>query len=339
LNNVLLRQFGLDERTKAAASTYDGLFLARVTEQQKDLYHVVSEDGFHMAKVTGKFMHQTTNPVDYPSVGDWVMVDGIGDCSMIHHVLPRKSIVERKSAGNTSMGQIVATNIDVQFICMSMNENYNIRRLERYLSMAWSSGATPCILLTKSDLTNDHARFLSQTESIAIGVDVIRCSEIEENGYEDIMNYLQPGKTYAFIGSSGVGKSTIVNHLMLAEIMKTATTGSMDKGHHTTTARQLFLTPQGYVVIDTPGMREIQLDSADFSLSFSDIEDLSHHCKFKDCTHHQEPKCAVKEAIDKGELPIERLMNYFKMEKELKYQENRAKQAKILAARWEKRQS
>jgi len=337
LNQDLLRQFGLDERTKAAASLFDGLFLARVTEQQKDLYHVVSESGFYPAKVTGKFMHQVTNPVDYPSVGDWVMVEDHGDFQMIHHVLPRKSIIERKSAGNTSTGQIVATNIDVQFICMSMNENFNIRRLERYLSMAWSSGAMPCIILTKSDLTDDQARFRLATESVAIGTDVLCCSDIDKDGYQEIMNYLKPYHTYAFIGSSGVGKSTIVNHLMNDEIMKTATTGNMDKGHHTTTARQMFASPDGYIVIDTPGMREIQLDSADFSQSFSDIESLSKRCKFSDCTHHQEPQCAVKKAVEVGDLPIERLLNYFKMEKELLYQEKRVKQAKIEAARWEKR--
>jgi len=337
LNIEPLRRFGFDERAGFALSGSDGLFPARVAEQQKDLYHVVSEFGLLTARVTGKFQYCAQGPIDFPAVGDWVLVEPHENTAMIHRVLPRRSVLERKSAGTTSDGQIIASNIDVIFICMSMNENFNLRRLERYLAMAWSSGAMPCVVLTKSDLTEDHRRFFRETSATAIGVDILECSDVAAEGYAELDHYLKPGKTYAFIGSSGVGKSTIVNHLMAENVMETRAVGQEDKGRHTTTARELFLTPLGAIVIDTPGMREIQLENADFSQSFSDIDELAKQCKFSDCTHTSEPHCAVKLAVEEGTIPFERLRNFRKMQRELAYQEQRAKYAAIEASRWNKK--
>jgi ribosome biogenesis GTPase len=334
-NNLCL--FGLDERTRNAASAFDGLFVARVTGQHRDLYQIVTKKGTMPAKVTGKMMFSAVNPTEFPTVGDWVMATQNQGSGTIHHVLPRKSSFERKSAGTTSEGQIIASNVDVIFICMSLNENFNLRRLERYLSIAWSSKALPCVVLTKTDLTANLPFLLSQVESVTFGCGILACSDLGTDGYAEIDNYLKPGLTYAFIGSSGVGKSTIINHLMGETVMTTREIGHEDKGRHTTTGREMFLTPSGAIVIDTPGMRELQIDQADFGQSFADIETLAADCKFSDCTHTAEPHCAVREAIDAGILPAARLQNFLKMQKELAHEESKAKRAAIDQARWKKR--
>lgn len=336
MNIEYLRKFGFDGSAEWNPSEHDGFFPARVTEQQKDLYHVVSPTGFHPARVTGKFQFAARTPMDFPAVGDWVLVEHSQEYAMIHRLLPRKGVLERKTAGSKSDGQIIASNLDQIFICMSMNENFNLRRLERYLAIAWSSGAIPCVVLTKCDLTEEASWYVTQTATAAIGVEILVTTDLTEDGFEELDRRLQSGKTYAFIGSSGVGKSTIVNHLMGTTVMETNAVGNEDKGRHTTTARELFLTPSGAIVIDTPGMREIQLDSADFSTSFADIESLSVLCKFSDCTHTSEPHCAVKDAVEEGTIPFERLRNYRKMLKEQAYQEQRAKFAVIDAKRWAK---
>ncbi len=328
--------FGLDEPTRIAASAYDGLFAARVTEQQRDLYTIVSETGTLPARVAGKMMHEATGPCDFPAVGDWVVVDYAGDFAVIHAMLPRHSVLERKSAGTTSAGQIIAANVDVVFICMSLNENYNLRRLERYLTVVWASGAMPCVVLTKTDLCENTAAAEYEVGATAPGVEILFCTDHDENGFAAIDQAMKPGKTYAFIGSSGVGKSTIVNHLMAEDVMSTYDVGKEDRGRHTTTAREMFVTPSGAIVIDTPGMREMGIDAADFGRSFSDIEELASECKFNDCTHTKEPDCAVKAAIRDGRLPAERMGNYQKMLKEQAHQERKAKEAEIAQARWRK---
>jgi len=317
-----------------AAAMQDGLCVARVSGQERDLYTIVSDHGTMPAKVAGKLMHQATGPLDFPAVGDWVAADTSGDVAVIRAVLPRKSVLERKSAGVTSAGQIIASNVDVVFICMSMNENYNLRRLERYLSVVWASGAEPCVLLTKRDLSLDPGRYETEVGLIALGADVLVVTDKGEDGYAAIERKMAAGRTYAFVGSSGVGKSTIVNHLMDAAVMATSDIGKADKGHHTTTTRQLFATPAGAFVIDTPGMRELQLDAVDFDSAFADIETLAARCKFNDCTHGGEPRCAVREAIEDGRLSAERMENYRKMQKEADHQERKAKAAEIAIARW-----
>lgn len=330
MNKINLYNIGLTERFEQQATMYEeNLFLARVSVQHKDKYKVITENGEVWAEVSGKFKFSSFGTEDFPAVGDWVMVDRTTDVNgnaIIHHVLKRKSSFERKVAGNRSDIQIVATNIDIVFICMALNNDFNIRRLERYLSVAWDSMATPVIVLTKADLCDNVYVKQLDVEEIAIGVDVITTSNIYEDGYDAIKKYIGNGNTVAFIGSSGVGKSTLVNKLMGEEVLETGGLRNDDKGRHTTTYRQMLLLPNDGVVIDTPGMRELQISSADLNKSFSDIEELVSQCKFSDCTHTNEPKCAIREAIESGELDVDRLESYKKLQKELKYQELKSTQ-------------
>ncbi|MBB6714867.1 ribosome small subunit-dependent GTPase A [Clostridium gasigenes] len=325
MNKINLYNIGLTERFKQESTMYEeSLYLARVSVQHKDKYKVITEYGELWAEVSGKFKFKAFGTESFPAVGDWVMVDRISDDSgnaIIHHVLRRKSSFERTVAGNRSDIQIVATNIDIVFICMALNDDFNIRRLERYLSIAWDSMATPVIVLTKSDLCDDVQEKLLEVETVAIGVDVSVTSSINEDGYDSIKSYIMENKTVAFIGSSGIGKSTIVNGLMNEEILATGGLRNDGKGRHTTTYRQLVILPNGGVVIDTPGMRELQISSADFNKTFSDIENLALKCKFSDCNHESEPRCAVRAAIENGDVDEQRLENYRKLQKELKYQE------------------
>ncbi len=325
MNVTSLRRFGHDGRAEWTFPNEEGLLVARITEQQKDLYRVVSEQGFHDARIAGQFRFASREAADFPAVGDWVLAEGTGEALLIRRVLPRKSVLGRKSAGLTSETQIIAANLDGVFLCMSMNENFNLRRLERYLSVAWASGAVPFVLLTKSDLVPDPSRWEAMAASVAVGAEVLACSDETPEGFGELDRRLLPGRTYAFIGSSGVGKSTIVNHLLGESVLETRSVGKDDKGRHTTTARELFLTPSGAIVIDTPGMRELQIDGADFGASFSDIETLAESCRFTDCTHTKEPSCKVLEAVRDGQIPAGRLQNYRKMKKEEAYQEERAR--------------
>lgn len=325
---------GWTDAVARAAEAYPGLSVARVSGQERDLYAIISDQGTLPAKVSGKLMHLSAGPADFPAVGDWVAVDRKDDFAVIQAVLPRHSVLERKSAGLTSAGQIIASNVDVVFVCMSTNENFNLRRLERYLAVVWASGAEPCVVLTKTDLSDDVDTAVAEVMGVAPGVEILTATDRIGDGFADLDRRMRPGRTYAFVGSSGVGKSTIVNHLMDASVMATQDVGKDDKGHHTTTSRQLFVTPAGAIVIDTPGMRELQIDAADFDSAFADIEELAANCKFNDCTHASEPQCAVRAAIAEGRLPAERMENYRKMQREAAHQERKAKTAEIAAARW-----
>lgn len=311
MNKINLYSIGINERYIQEAGMYEiDLYIARVSTQYKDMYKIITEDGEIFAKISGKLNYSSNSNIDYPIVGDWVLVDRTTDRNgnaIIHHILSRTSYFERKVVGARVEGQIVAANIDTVFICMSLNNDFNIRRLERYISIAWDSMATPVVVLTKSDLCNDIESKVLEVQSVAIGIDILITNSISEDGYISIKKYIKYGKTIAFIGSSGVGKSTLINRLIGDESLKTNSVRSDDKGRHTTTNRELILVPDGGVVIDTPGMRELGIISADLDKSFSDIEEIAKRCKFLDCRHENEPKCAVKEAIEKGLLDIERL--------------------------------
>ncbi|QIQ21404.1 ribosome small subunit-dependent GTPase A [Zophobihabitans entericus] len=318
-----LRTYGLTTRFAQEALLYPELMLARVTEQHRSLYTIMTETGEKHASVSGKFAYLTHDTAAYPAVGDWVMVSELatnGDHIIIQQVLSRKSIFDRKAAGTHQAIQVVATNIDTIFICMSLNADFNLRRLERYLAIAWQSAATPVIVLTKSDLCSDIATKLTEIEAISFGVDVLLTSILNHEVQDIFAPYLSQEKTVVFLGSSGVGKSSIINQLMGKEVLLTREVGSDDSGRHTTTHRAMFVLPTGGVVIDTPGMRELQLDSGNLSKTFEDLEELSSQCKFRNCSHTSERGCAVLAAIADGTLSAGRLENYRKLEKETQYE-------------------
>lgn len=317
-----LISYGLSSRFEQEALLFPELTLARVTGQHRNIYTIVSEHGEIQALVSGKFMHCANTNTDFPVVGDWVMVS-LADTEqtvIIHHVLPRKTIFERRAAGTQNAVQIVASNIDYIFICMSLNSDFNLRRLERYLSIAWQGTATPVVVLTKSDLCTDLANKLQEVAAVSIGVNVLVTSILHTDIYEVFSPYLSNEKTVVFLGSSGVGKSSLVNQLLGKEVFLTQTVGSDDSGRHTTTSRQLLVLPNGGVVVDTPGMRELQLDTGNLAKAFDDLEALALQCKYRNCTHTSENRCAVQQAVTDGILSLERLENYRKLERETQYE-------------------
>lgn len=319
--NISLKDYGLKDYFTDEVDGLDGLHLARVSEQHREIYKLICESGELEARISGKFAFNVKDQMEYPAVGDWVLIDIIDErTGVIQQLLPRKSVLARQVAGTEKSGQIIASNIDTVFICMSLNADFNLRRIERYLTIAWDSMATPVIVLTKSDLCDDIDEKLNEIEDITIGIDLVVCSSETGEGYDDIGRYVKPGDTIAFIGSSGVGKSSIINHLMGEEVLKTSGIREDDsKGRHTTTHRQLLLLPNGGVVIDTPGMRELQIHTGNTSRAFEDIEELATKCKFSDCSHDREPNCAVRAAIEEGILSEERFENYLKLQRETSY--------------------
>lgn len=315
-----LVDYGLTPSFKQAAAAFKDQQIARIIGQQRNLYQIMTTNGEQTATLAGKFIYETTDTTSFPAVGDWVTVTATTDNAVIYHILPRQSILAREAVGNRSDGQLIAANIDTIFICMSLNADFNVRRIERYLTMAWDSNAMPVIVLTKSDLCADLPAKLAALAEVSLGVDVVTCSAKTGAGYDEVARYVTAGKTVAFIGSSGVGKSTLINRLLGKELLATKTIRTDDdKGRHATTSRQLLLLPQGGLVIDTPGMRELQLFTGDLDRTFSDIAELAAQCKFSDCTHSNEPGCAVQAAIQTGQLATDRLASYQKLQRELAY--------------------
>lgn len=320
MNN--LKTMGLSTQFINEARFYENLVLGRVMSQAKHIYNVMTEVGEIKAEVSGKFRYETKSVTEFPAVGDFVMLnraDYSQGHAVIHRVLSRKSEFIRKAAGTANEAQVVAANVDLVYICMAANNDFNLRRLERYLGIAWDSGAKPIVILTKADLSENLTTHLSELKEVALSVDVLVASLEDQSLLSDIQGQLSSGKTAVFIGSSGVGKSTLINRLMGQEVLATDGLRNDDKGRHTTTHRQMFALNGGGVVIDTPGMRELGLERADLSKAFNDIDDLATHCKFNDCSHTSEPKCAVKLAIEKSELSQARYENYLKLRKEAKY--------------------
>jgi ribosome biogenesis GTPase len=264
-------------------------------------------------------------------VGDWVALQlhNQNTEATIHHLLPRRSQFARKAAGHQTMAQVVAANVDTLFLMAGLDGDFNPRRIERYLVMAWESGANPVIVLNKADLCPNLEDKLALLEPVALGVPVHPVSAVSGEGLGALAVYLQPGQTVALVGSSGVGKSTLTNYLLGTQQQATQTVRADDsKGRHTTSHRQLLLLPSGALLIDTPGMRELQLWSTADGLddTFSDVEELASQCKFRDCQHQSEPGCAVLAAIAAGHLDPQRLRSYQKLQKEQQWLEQRQDQ-------------
>lgn len=319
-----------DEIIKEFEDQCDKGYLGRVVAEYQGVYRVGTKAADILAKVSGKFMNSAMEDSTYPVVGDWVSVDRISNHAgegIISKVFSRKSAVTRKVAGIRAEEQIIATNIDYIFICMSVNKDFNIRRLERYLTIGWNSGAIPVVILTKIDLSENLDQIKHAVANIAIGMDVLYVSSFSGEGIDEIHKYLSGGKTIAFIGSSGVGKSTLINNLLGEEKMAVKNIRQSDhKGKHTTTHRELIVIENSGLVIDTPGMREIQLLDHEEGMddSFSDIMDLENQCKFSNCKHITEPGCAVKEAIENGTISTERLESYNKLLREINYMKRKS---------------
>ena len=326
-NLINIKKYGFTEVFSNIVPQDNGLEPARVLSQEKGFYRIITDKGEKMAEISGKFRFQTTVSSEYPAVGDFVFVNWneSGDSAIIESLLPRKSAFVRKAAGEPQKEQVVAANIDTVFLCMALNNDFNLRRLERYISIAWDSGAMPVVVLTKSDLCDDLDNKLSEISSVAIGVDVLVTTSVEENGYKELLPFISEGKTVAFIGSSGVGKSTLINRLLGQEYLKTNGLRNDDKGRHTTTRRELFLLPSGGMVIDTPGMRELGMWDNDTGIerTFADIEELAAQCKFRNCTHTSEPGCAIRRALELGELQTDRWQSYQKLKAENDYMEDK----------------
>lgn len=300
----------------------EGLVAARVAVEHRTKYGVYTERGEAEAALTGKARHEAVARRDRPAVGDWVVVavSPSGGAGAIHAVLPRASAFTRKVAGRQHEEQVVAANIDVAFLVTSLNAELNPRRLERYLTLAWKSGARPVVVLTKADLAEDPAALVREVEAVAVGVAVLLTSAKTGLGIEELRGLLADHKTGTVLGSSGVGKSTLMNALVGWERQDTGKIREADdRGRHTTTRRELVRMPGGGLLIDTPGMRELQLSEAGDGLlsAFDDLAELARGCAFRDCGHGTEPDCAVRDALTAGRLSAERLESFHKLVREL----------------------
>jgi ribosome biogenesis GTPase len=319
----LIEQYGWSD---SLARTFEpharaGHLPGRIVVQQRDAYLVATDDGELTAKVSGRLRHEARE-AGHPAVGDWVALSAnLGErTATLHAVLPRRTAFVRRAADSVQTAQVIAANIDVAFVVTSMNADLNPRRLERYLAAAWQSGARPVVLLTKSDLSDAPQALAAEITALAAGCPVLVVSARKGVGLDVLMEQVLPGETCVLIGSSGVGKSTLVNALLGEERMATQEIRAADaRGRHTTSHRQLVLLPGGGLILDTPGIREVGLIDADegLAMAFDDIERLAETCRFRDCGHANEPGCAVRDALKTGALDPARWASFQKLGQEL----------------------
>lgn len=330
MNTNIIKKYGYNDffetKVKEFKIDLDELIPARVIEVQKEQYKLVSEYGESSGKLKGSLFYNDKIYNVYPTVGDFILVkhNPMGD-DIIYYVLDRKSKFSRLDSFN-KVEQIVAANFDYVFIMVSLNNDFNVKRTERYLTAAWQSGAIPIIILTKRDLCSDYSSYVEKIEEVAPFVPIVAVSSLTGEGMDELGKYITAYKTVVFLGSSGIGKSSLVNALSGEEIMKVNEIREDDsKGRHTTTHRQLIKLKNDAMVIDTPGMRELEMwDVSDgLGIVFEDIEKLTGECKFKDCNHDKEPGCAVKAALESGELSKDRWSNFIKLKKEAEFAERK----------------
>jgi ribosome biogenesis GTPase / thiamine phosphate phosphatase len=306
---------------EAFAALGDGeLRPGRVVLEHGRFYRIATAGGEVRAVATGRLQHRAETAAELPTVGDWVALHKDGELASIRHVLPRRSKFSRRSAGVRPVEQVVAANIDTVFLMMGLELDFNLRRLERYLAVAAASGARSVVVLNKADLCADLPACLAEVAGIAAGVPVLSPNLRDEEGHRPVESFLAPAETVALLGSSGVGKSTLLNRLAGGALQRTAALRERDgKGKHTTTSSQLFSLPGGALAIDTPGLRELQLWEPESSLAgaFADLEALASSCKYSDCTHTTEPACAVRAALEEGRLAPDRYASFTKLRGEL----------------------
>lgn len=301
--------------------------LARVTVVDRGWYTVRNEDGEAAARATGKFLHTTESTSDMPCVGDWVCVQyqDAGNDASIHKVLPRKSFLRRLSAGKDAQYQMIAANIDVAFIVQACNYDFNVPKLERYLVMAGEGQVEPVLVLTKTDLVSaeELAQVIAEIRAGGISAKIIALSNVTGDGVHLLQEMMAPGKTYCLLGSSGAGKTSLINQITGADTLKTGKVSGSGEGRHITVRRQLIVLEQGALMIDTPGMRGVGVFEASEAMddSFDDIQELALNCRFNNCRHSKEPGCAVMQAIKDGTLQQERYGNYVKLRKESGFDE------------------
>jgi ribosome biogenesis GTPase len=300
--------------------------IARVVAVHKDSYIIRNENAEVFAELTGKFLFQVESPLDYPTVGDWVYVKYFNDDTMavIEEVFPRKTILQRKTSGKKIDYQLVASNIDIGLIIQSLDFNFNIRRLERYLTMINEGNIEPVVLLSKSDLISppEVNVKISEIHQLMPAIEISAFSNLDKSELAKIELIFQPGKTYCLLGSSGVGKTTLLNNLIGEEQFLTKSISEKtSKGRHATTSRQLHLLRNGAMIVDTPGMRELGNIAVESGLeqTFDEIVSLLNQCRFSDCTHTNEKGCAILDALEKGDISQKRFDNFIKMSKESAY--------------------
>lgn len=329
-----LSALGLDRGLADTAGELCGpdLSVARVTAVDRGRYLIRGEDGEVPAELTGRFLHLAESSAELPCVGDWVCAQyrDAGTQASIHQVLPRRSFLRRKAAGREVEFQMIAANIDVAFVVQSCHFDFNPRRLERYLVMVRDGHIEPVVLLTKTDLVapDELERLLERIRRLGVAARIVCVSNVTGDGVEEVRALMAAGKTYCLLGSSGVGKTTLINRLLGAETLETGAleTGAVShngEGRHTTTRRQLIVLAQGALLIDMPGMRELGMLGAGEGIeaAFADIAELARDCRYPDCRHEREPGCAVRAAIERHELSEEHLQSYLKLRRESDFHE------------------
>jgi ribosome biogenesis GTPase / thiamine phosphate phosphatase len=325
-----LEDFGYYNKTEEflAENNPDGLEFGRVIAEHKERFAVITVKGEYEAEITGHLRFTAGNREDFPAVGDWVALTTYEPgFALIHKILPRFSLIKRQAAGEVGEIQVIAANIDYAFLVQSADRDFNINRLERYLTICNASKVSPIIILSKTDLINSDqlSLIMDKIKARVHNVPVIAVSNKTMDGYDKIKSIIEKGKTYCLLGSSGVGKSTLLNNLSGMAIMQTGEiSGSTNKGRHVTSHRELIILENGGILVDNPGMREVGIagSSEGLEITFDKIVSLSRDCRFKDCTHTVEKGCSVLEALENGEIDKASLENFLKMEKEQAHYES-----------------